>query len=60
MLNEYLQFTSSNFSEKNEIFNISLLMDEIIHKYENKNISKDIIGEIYINGRKNLLGKTGT
>ena len=55
MLNEYLQFTSSNFSEKNEIFNISLLMDEIIHKYENKNISKDLIGEIYINGRKNLL-----
>ena len=55
MLNEYLQFTSSNFSEKNEIFNISLLMDEIIHKYENKNISKDVIGEIYINGRKNLL-----
>ena len=55
MLNEYLQFTSSNFSEKNEIFNISLLMDEIIHKYENKNISKDVIGKIYINGRKNLL-----
>jgi len=55
MLNEYLQFTSSNFSEKNEIFNISLLVNEIIHKYENKNISKDIIGEIYINGRKNLL-----
>ena len=55
MLNEYLQFTSSNFSEKNEIFNISLLMNEIIHKYENKNISKDIIDEIYINGRKNLL-----
>ena len=55
MLNEYLQFTSSNFSEKNEIFNISLLMDEIINKYENKNISKDVIGEIYINGRKNLL-----
>jgi len=55
MLNEYLQFTSSNFSEKNEIFNISLLIDEIIHKYENKNISKDVIGEIYINGKKNLL-----
>ena len=55
MLNEYLQFTSSNFSEKNEIFNISLLIDEIIHKYENTNISKCIIGEIYINGRKNLL-----
>ena len=55
MLNEYLQFTSSNFLEKNEIFNISLLMDEIINKYENKNISKDLIDEIYINGRKNLL-----
>ena len=55
MLNEYLQFTSSNFSEKNEIFNLSSLIIEIINKYENKNISKNLIEEIYINGRKNLL-----
>ena len=55
MLNEYLQFTSSNFSEKNEIFNLSSLIKEIINKYENKNISKNLIEEIYINGRKNLL-----
>ena len=55
MLNEYLQFTSSNFSEKNEIFNLSLLVNEIINKYENKNISKTLIEDIHINGRKNLL-----
>ena len=42
MLNEYLQFTSSTFAEKDELFNLSELMDEIITKYNNKNISKDI------------------
>ena len=41
MLNEYLQFTSSSFAEKDELFNLSELMDEIITKYNNKNISKD-------------------
>ena len=55
MLNEYLQFTSSSYSEKNETFNISELIKNIITKYENNNISKKIIDEIYMNGRKNLI-----
>ena len=55
MLNEYLQFTSSSFSEKDEAFNISELIESIIYKYENINISKEIIPRIYMNGRKNLI-----
>jgi len=41
MLNEYLQFTSSTYKEKDEIFNLSELIDLIIEKYNNKNISKN-------------------
>ena len=55
MLNEYLQFTSSSFVEKDELFDLSELMIEIINKYENKNISKDIPSRVYLNGRKNLI-----
>ena len=55
MLNEYLQFTSSSYLEKNEQFNLSELMNEIIIKYNNKNITLNITPQIYINGRKNLI-----
>ncbi len=55
MLNEYLQFTSSSFLEKNELFNLSKLVEDIIHKYDNKNILKQIHTEVYFNGRKNLI-----
>ncbi len=55
MLNEYLQFTSSSYLEKNEQFNLSELMNEIIIKYNNKNITLKITPQIYINGRKNLI-----
>jgi len=55
MLNEYLQFTSSSFVEKDELFNLSDLMDEIIIKYNNKNITKEIPPRVYLNGRKNLI-----
>ncbi len=55
MLNEYLQFTSSSYLEKDEQFNLSELIDKIIEKYNNKNISKNISSRIYINGRKNLI-----
>ena len=55
MLNEYLQFTSSSFLEKNELFCLSDLLESIIKKYDNKNISKEINSEIYFNGRKNLI-----
>ena len=58
MLNEYLQFTSSAHSEKNEIFNLSKLLTDIIDKYENKNILKDLTQNILINGRKNLLKRS--
>ena len=55
MLNEYLQFTSSSYLEKDEIFNLTELIDEIIKKYSNENISKNLSPKIYFNGRKNLI-----
>ena len=58
MLNEYLQFTSSSYLEKNETFNISELIENTINKYNNDNISKEIIPRIYMNGRKNLIQRS--
>ena len=55
MLNEYLQFTSSSYVEKDEMFNLSELIEEIVIKYNNENIQKDLLPRIYINGRKNLI-----
>ena len=55
MLNEYLQFTSSTYLEKDEQFNLSELIDKIIKKYNNKNISINLSSRIYIIGRKNLI-----
>ena len=55
MLNEYLQFTSSSYLEKDEQFNLSELIDNSIKKYNNKNITRDIAEGIYLNGRKNLI-----
>jgi two-component system osmolarity sensor histidine kinase EnvZ len=55
MLNEYLQFTSSTYIEKVELFNLSELLEEIIKKYNNQNISKNITERVYYNGRKNLI-----
>ena len=57
MLNEYLQFTSSNYLEKDTLFNISELVNQIIEKYNNENISKNINERIYFNGRKNLINR---
>ena len=55
MLNEYLQFASSNSKEKTETFDLSELIQDIINKYENPNISKDFKKRIYFIGRKNLI-----
>ena len=55
MLNEYLQFTSSSYIEKDEQFNLSELINNSIEKYNNKNITRDIPEGIYLNGRKNLI-----
>ena len=58
MLNEYLQFTSSTFVEKDETFDISELIENIIKKYNNKDISSKIIPRIYMSGRKNLIKRS--
>ena len=58
MLNEYLQFTSSSYIEKDELFNLSELLDDIIKKYNNDNISKTLSERIYLNGRKNLIKRS--
>ena len=55
MLNEYLQFASSTFSEKTERFDIKNLIENIIKKYENKNITSELLKNVYMNGRKNLI-----
>jgi two-component system, OmpR family, osmolarity sensor histidine kinase EnvZ len=58
MLNEYLQFTSSNYLEVDETFDISELIENTINKYNNNQISKKIVPRIYINGRKNLIQRS--
>ena len=58
MLNEYLQFTSSSYLEKDEHFNLSELIKKIVEKYNNKNITKNISEKIFINGRKNLIQRS--
>ena len=57
MLNEYLQFTSSSYAEKDEMFNLSELIGVVIEKYNNENISQNLIPRIYYNGRKNLINR---
>ena len=58
MLNEYLQFTSSNYQEKNETFDVSKLIENIILKYANTSISIELIPRIYMEGRKNLIQRS--
>ena len=55
MLNEYLQFSRSNFTEKSEKFNLSELILSTVKKYENKNILVDQQNEVFFIGRKNLI-----
>ena len=58
MLNEYLQFTSSSYLEKDETFDISELIGSTISKYDNDNISKELTPRVYMNGRKNLIQRS--
>ena len=55
MLNEYLQFSKSTFTEKNEKFEIVELITLLIKKYNLKNISLEKSEEAIFNGRKNLI-----
>ena len=57
MLNEYLQFTSSSYSEKDEMFNLTESVEEIIKKYNNVNISQKLLSRIYFKGKKNLINR---
>jgi len=57
MLNEYLHFTSSSFAEKDETFNITELIEDIVKKYENIKISSILVPRVYMNGRKNLISR---
>ncbi len=58
MLNEYLQFTSSSHIEKDEQFDISNLLKEVIEKYNNQDISSNIQPRLYFSGRKNLIKRS--
>ena len=58
MLNEYLQFTRSSHAGKDEMFNLSELIENIIIKYNDKNITQDLTPRVYINGRKNLINRS--
>jgi len=58
MLNEYLQFANSSYSEKDETFDIGELTETIIKRYENNNISYNLPSRIYMNGRKNLIQRS--
>jgi len=58
MLNEYLQFTSSTYLEKNETFDISELIENITGKLNNINIAKKLAARIYMNGKKNLIKRS--
>ena len=58
MLNEYLQFTSSSYTEVTETFDISELIENIISKYNNNNISSEIIPRIYMSGKRNLIKRS--
>ena len=55
MLNEYLQFSKSTFSDKTETFDMSDLIKSTIKKYENADISLDQPEKTIFNGRKNLI-----
>ena len=55
MLNEYLQFASSTFSEKDELFDLSKTIETLIKKYNNSLVTSNIEKNITFNGRKNLM-----
>ena len=55
MLNEYLQFARTGAKDKTENFDLSELVENLVYKYENPNISTEFKKRIYFNGRKRLI-----
>ena len=60
MLNEYLQFSSTGAKEKNQNFNLSELIKNIVDKYEKENIFCEVEYNIFFDGRKNSLKRAIT
>ena len=46
------------FLKRDETFDVSELIEEVIKRYENENITKEIIPRVYMNGRKNLIQRS--
>ena len=55
MLNDYLQFASSQINEKTELFEFDLLLKEITSRYEQNKINLSINDKITFNGRLNSI-----
>ena len=55
MLNDYLQFSSSQINEKTESFKLDLLLEEIISRYEQGKINLLINDKVTFNGRLNSI-----
>ena len=55
MLNEYLQFSSSQSAEETETFDISELLKTTIEKYGKEEITIETTNRVYFNGRKSLI-----
>ena len=55
MLDEYLQFARSQFSEKTTKINLNKLIESVSSKYENSKIKLELLENVEINGRTNLL-----
>jgi len=55
MLNDYLQFASSQINEKTESFEFDLLLKEITSRYEHNKINLSINDKVTFNGRLNSI-----
>ncbi len=55
MLDEYLQFAKSQFSEKTSKINLNKLIESVTSKYEKNKIKLELLDNVEINGRINLL-----
>jgi len=55
MLNEYLQFSSSQINEKTETFELDQLLKNIIDRYENDKILLSIDEKVSFEGRQNSI-----
>ena len=55
MLNEYLEFSRNQKNEDTEKINLSLVINDLVKKYENKNINASVKKDLEINIRPNSI-----